>query len=94
MSNFFGGNKKEAAKGAKVAKAGEIATEEVSAEEELELLSKVIKCGAVEEFTFNYQDRGFGGKVEQRQIKDVQAILINPKWADHGYSVFKDGEAS
>ena len=52
------------------------------------LLSKVVKSGCVEDFDWKYMDRDLSKKSEkqtQKEVKDIQAILINPKWADHGF---------
>ena len=59
----------------------------MDAKEETALLSKVIKTGCVEEFDWKYTERDFTKKSEliQKEVKDIQAILINPKWADHGF---------
>ena len=57
-------------------------------EDELRYLSKVIKVGAVEDFRFEFKDKNFLSESvgeEMREVRDVEAILINPKWADHGY---------
>lgn len=55
-------------------------------EDELRYLSKVIKVGAVEDFKFEFKDKNFlSEKEETREVRDIEAILINPKWADHGY---------
>jgi hypothetical protein len=55
--------------------------------DELKYLSKVVKVGAVEEFNFEFADKDlFGdGQPRMKQITDVEAILINPRWADHGF---------
>lgn len=52
--------------------------------EELSLLSKVQKISNVSEFKWSYKDTA--GKTQD--ITEIQCILINPKWADHGKKVF------
>lgn len=64
---------------------------------ELDLLSKVVKTGSVETFEWRYKEKSFiKGKPtevqEWREVLDVQAILINPKWADHGFDPERDTE--
>ena len=50
-------------------------------------LSKVVKVGLVEEFKFEFQDKDILGNdlPALKKISDVEAILINPRWADHGF---------
>lgn len=58
----------------------------LDSKDELVYLSKVIKVGAVEEFNFEFADKDFeDGQSRMKQITDVEAILINPRWADHGF---------
>jgi len=66
-------------------KTSQASTEEFDEQEQLDLLSKVIKVSNVEEFRFEYKDNA-GGKTRTKELKDLQAILINPKWADHGFT--------
>lgn len=59
-------------------------------EETLSILSKVIKSGSVETFNWEYTDRKWihgrqSDKVETKRVENLQAILINPKWAEHGF---------
>ena len=50
-------------------------------------MSKVVKVGAVEDFRFEFADKDLFGSGQQRQVHltDVEAILINPRFADHGF---------
>ena len=62
-------------------------------DQKLALLSKVVKSGCVETFNWEFTDRKFvNGKTSDvtvsRKVQDIQAILINPKWAEHGYDTF------
>ena len=59
-------------------------------EETLSILSKVIKSGSVETFNWEFTDRKWihgkqSNKVETKRVENLQAILINPKWAEHGF---------
>ena len=49
------------------------------------MLSRVHKIPKVSEFNWSYKD-----SVRQKtvQLKDLQCILINPKWADHGKKIY------
>ena len=54
--------------------------------EEIALLSKVVKSGNVEEFNWMYtESRGEKKGPVTKEVTNLQAILINPKWADHGF---------
>lgn len=73
----------------------------VTLDEEAKLaqLSKVIKSGSVETFDWQYTDRVFknGRKTDEfvtTKITNLQAILINPKWAEHGFDTFAATTAS
>ena len=66
------------------AKAAKEQEDGIDEKEELALLSKVVKTGNVEEFDWKYTD-SLGGKPVATEVRDLQAILINPKWADHGF---------
>jgi len=50
----------------------------------LRLLAKSIKLPDVENFKFKYSDT-IGNRAVEKELKDLQAILISPKWADHGF---------
>ena len=60
-------------------------------DEKLAILSKVVKSGSVETFNWEFTDHrrtGAGQKTGQiitKKVENIQAILINPKWAEHGY---------
>lgn len=59
-------------------------------EEQLNILSKVIKSGSVETFNWEFTDRKWihGRQSDQtttKKVENLQAILINPKWAEHGF---------
>ena len=65
----------------------------VKDDERLMILSKVVKSGSVETFNWEYTDRKFvnGRKTNTfvtKKLTDLQAILINPKWAEHGFDTF------
>lgn len=49
------------------------------------MLSKVHRIPKVSEFNWTFKD-----SVRQRnvQLRDLQCILINPKWADHGKDIY------
>lgn len=51
------------------------------------MLSKVTKTPNVSDFIWEYKDT-YGGANEKKKLTDVQCILLNPKWADHGKEVF------
>ena len=91
ISSFF---KKSDATKAKAAAASvtEESKEEVDKDTKLAMLSKVVKSGCVESFDWTYKDRVTkkdGSKVEvERRLENLQAILISPKWAEHGFDTF------
>ena len=88
ISSFF---KKSDATKSKAA-ATEESKEEVDKDTKLAVLSKVVKSGCVESFDWTYKDRVTkkdGSKVEvERRLENLQAILISPKWAEHGFDTF------
>ena len=46
----------------------------------------MVKTGNVEEFPWTYTEKcPGGGKPVTKEVTNLQAILINPKWADHGF---------
>lgn len=62
-------------------------------EETLSILSKVVKSGSVETFDWTYADRKWvngrqSGQTMTKKVENLQAILINPKWAEHGFDTF------
>lgn len=66
-------------------------------EEKLALLSKVIKSGCVETFNWEYTERKIGNgrnadKLITKKLENLQAILINPKWAEHGFDTLASSE--
>ena len=54
-------------------------------EEQIAMLSKVHKVAKVSEFNWTYKDEARKHLVH---AKDLQCILINPKWADHGKEIY------
>lgn len=65
----------------------------INSDTKLALLSKVVKTGSVETFNWEYKDSEFingrkTGVTVTRKVQDLQAILINPKWAEHGFDTF------
>ena len=91
ISSFF--KKSEATKSkAAAASVTEESKEEVDKDTKLAMLSKVVKSGCVESFDWTYKDRVTkkdGSKVEvERRLENLQAILISPKWAEHGFDTF------
>ena len=74
---------------------------QVDEDQRLALLSKVIKSGSVETFDWSYTDRvqkkagrNSSDELVTTKIINLQAILINPKWADHGFDTFAATTAS
>lgn len=62
-------------------------------DEKLAMLSKVMKSGSVETFDWEYKDRKFingrqSDQVTTKKVENIQAILINPRWAEHGFDTF------
>ena len=90
ISSFF--KKSDATKAKAAASVTEESKEEVDKDTKLAMLSKVVKSGCVESFDWTYKDRVTkkdGSKVEvERRLENLQAILISPKWAEHGFDTF------
>lgn len=64
-------------------------------EEELNILSKVVKSGSVETFNWEFTDRKWirnrqSDQTITKKVENLQAILINPKWAEHGFDTLAD----
>ena len=58
-------------------------------DEKLALLSKVVESDSVETFDWKYTEREYVNgnltkKIVTKKLENLQAILINPKWAEHG----------
>ena len=59
----------------------------------------MVKSGSVETFNWEYTDKKVVNNRRTKQdvtkkVLDIQAILINPKWAEHGYDTFGSTEAT